>query len=361
MKIIKLFILIFISHNVMFAHYDTAYWNELSATQKCSGWMDWLPDEMLLSDLSLPGTHDTMTGGVNLYGHDMARTQAMTLKQQLESGIRVIDIRAKHNGGSFPIHHGIVYLGVDFEDVLKDVRDFLRQNPTESVFMRFKQEESSASDPEMEELFKKYYDRYKDIFWVNTSGTTNPKVGDFRGKLVLLSDVLSLNKYGLSYRDINKQDDYHLNTNWDLYAKWDKIKAQLNRSNNSSGTIYMNYLSGSGGSFPYFVASGHSSPGTSAGRLVTGLTEPGWKGVYPDFPRGAWFGIFATIYFEGTNTLTADYLKKHKIALAGMVMADFPGERLINSIIDCNLIKMQQKGLGKRDNKAKATLTRQSY
>lgn len=361
MKIVKLILCAFMFHSVAFAHYDTAYWNEYAATQNRSGWMDWLPDEMLLSDLSLPGTHDTMTGGVKLVGNDIARTQAMDLREQLISGIRVIDIRVKHNGNSFPIHHGIIYLGVDFEDVLRVVRDFLTQNPTETIFMRLKQENSSASDYEMEKLFNNYYGRYKDIFWVNTNKTNNPTVGDFRGKLVLLSDVFSLNKYGLSYRDINKQDDYHLNTNWDLYAKWDKIKAQFNRSNNSSGTTYMNYLSGSGGSFPYFVASGHSSPGTGAGRLVTGLTEPGWRGVYPDFPRGAWFGVIATIYFEGTNTLTADYLKKHNIALAGMVMADFPGERLINSIIDCNLRKMQQKGLKKRDNRPKATLTRQSY
>ena len=361
MKIIKFILFIFIFNNIAFAHYDTAYWSELGTTQNRSNWMDWIPDSMHLSELSLPGTHDTMTGGVGLIGHDIARTQSMSLYNQLVSGIRVLDIRAKYNGDSFPIHHGSIKLGMDFDFVLSVVQDFLRKNPTESVFMRFKQEDSSASDVEMEILFKKYYDKYKDIFWVNTNESNDPQMGEFRGKLVLLADVLSLEKYGLSYRDIDKQDAYHLNTNWDLYAKWEKIKVQINKSNKGVDTIYMNYLSGSGGSFPYFVASGHSSPGISAGRLITGFTEPGWKGIYPDFPRGAYFGVIATIYFEGTNTLTADYLKKYKISLAGMVMADFPGERLINAIIDCNLIKIEQKGLQKRDNNPKATLTYQPF
>lgn len=341
-----IFILVFSISTSALAHYDTAYWSEIDRTQTRSGWMDWLPNNMRISDVSLPGTHDSMTGTVNLIGNDIARTQSMSLHDQLMSGIRVIDIRAKYdNGKSFPIHHGIVYLGVDLEDVLKTVKDFLKNNPTEAVFMRFSQEQSNASDDEMHQLFYQYYAKYKDIFYQGKS--QNPTIGEVRGKLVLLSDVLSLNQYGISYRSIDKQDSYHLNTNWDLYSKWEKIKNQVNRSNqsNNSNTIYMNYLSGSGGSFPYFVASGHSSPGTGANRLVTGLVEPFYKDSYMDFPRGAWFDVFATIYFEGTNTLTADYLNNNNIALSGMVMADFPGERLINNIIECNLRQIKKKNL----------------
>lgn len=343
------FLLLFTQVSIVMAHYDTAYWNERSSSGVRAGWMNWIPDSLRVSDLSLPGTHDTMTGGVKLVGHDIARTQSMTLYQQLESGIRVLDIRVKHNGNSFPIYHGIVDLGVDFEEVLQTIQTFLRQNPTETVFMRLKQENSNASDSKMLALFDTYYNRYKDMFW-KKNNTENPTMGDIRGKLVLLSDVLSLNKYGISYRNIDKQDSYKLGSNWNLYSKWEKIKKQFQTSNRnkSSSKIYMNYLSGSVGVFPYFVASGHSSPGTSAPRLATGLTEPGWKGVYPDFPRGAWFGIIATIYFEGTNTLTANYLEKNKISLAGMVMADFPGRRLIDSIIQCNKYKIQQKGLRQR-------------
>lgn len=335
--LVATFMSFFLSTNVS-AHYDTAYWNEGTRAQTRSGWMDWLPNDRRVSELTLPGTHDSMAWRPNLPGADITRTQTMNLYDQLMSGIRVLDIRVKYdNGTSFPVHHGVVYLGADFGDVLETIKKFLASNPTEAVFMRFSQEASSASDSEMQRLFVKYYKKYQDIFY--KGGSQNPTVGEIRGKLVFISNVLSLNNYGLNYRDIDKQDDYYLSTNWDLYGKWEKVKKQINRSNSKTYTnqIYMNYLSGSGGSFPYFVASGHVSPGTGADRLATGLTEPGFWYQYPDFPRGSWFLVFATIYFEGTNTLTADYLENNKISRGGMIMADFPGERLINNIIACNL------------------------
>ena len=333
---VTLLILIFIPKNV-FAHTDTAYWNSGKITESREIWMRVLPDNKKLCELSLPGTHDSMAWQSDLLGLDSTRTQTMSLKDQLLSGIRVIDIRAKYNKNSFPIHHGIAYLRADLDDVLKTVKEFLEANPSETVLIRFSQEYSSASDTEMKLLFDKYYNKFKSIFYQGSS--RNPKLGDVRGKLILLSNVTSLNQYGIPYRSLNIQDDYHLNTNWDLYSKWEKVKRQINNSNNRDGdTIYMNYLSGSGGSFPYFVASGHSSPGTSAGRLATGLTEPAFRDKYPDFPRVGRVGSLATICFEGTNTLTADYLYKNRISYCGIVMADFPGARLINNIIECNFL-----------------------
>lgn len=335
--LILIVILLFSMSKNTFAHYDTAYWNNGVKAQTRAGWMDRLSNNKRISELSLPGTHDSMAWRWNLIGSDITRTQTMSLYDQLISGIRVIDIRVKYdNGNSFLCHHGPIYLGDDLEDVLQIIKDFLRNNPTEAVLMRFSQEESSASDYDMKKLFDKYYNKYNDIFY--KGGSQNPTVGEIRGKLVLISNVLSLNRYGINYRNIDKQDIYNLNTNWDLYSKWENIRNQINNSNNTSNyeKIYMNYLSGSGGSFPYFVASGHSSPGTSDDRLSTGLTEPGFWYKYKEFPRGNWFGVFATIYFEGTNTLIADYIKNNNISRSGIIMADFPGARLINNIIECN-------------------------
>ncbi|WP_424577992.1 RICIN domain-containing protein [Bacillus cereus] len=146
---------------------------------------------------------------------------------------------------------------------------------------------------------------------------------------------------GLNYpHDFNIQDDYHLSTNWDLYDKWSKVKKQLNEANTSynrgSKIKFINYLSGSGGSFPYFVASGHSSPGTSAPRLATGLTTPGWSNSYLDFPRVACFIGICTIAFEGTNILTTDYIENNNLKYTGIIVADFPGQALINNVIKTN-------------------------
>ncbi|MDD6058729.1 MAG: phosphatidylinositol-specific phospholipase C [Clostridiales bacterium] len=262
------------SPSVAYAHYDTAYWNNGTRVQNKAAWMKYLDGNLQLSQLSLPGTHDTMAHKSNLLGLDITRTQTMDLRSQLVSGIRVLDIRLYYEGNSrkFTIHHGTVYLGYDLDDVLTIVQEFLREYPSETVLMRLKQEGSSASDEQMKRMFDLYYNRYQDMFY-KKNGSNNPTLNDMRGKCVIISDVWSLNSYGLSYRDLNIQDAYHLNTNWDLYAKWEKVKNHISLANKSGNSgIYMNYLSGSGGAFPYFVASGHTSPGTSADRLATGLT-----------------------------------------------------------------------------------------
>ena len=112
------------------------------------------------------------------------------------------------------------------------------------------------------------------------------------------------------------------------------MKNQLNAAmNGDKNDIYINFLSGSGGSFPYFVASGKSSPEDNAPLLLTGLTTPGWKKKYPDFPRVSCALGICSIAFLGTNILTSERLTSKRV---GIIMADFPGKGLINDVIKCN-------------------------
>lgn len=320
-----------------YAHYDTAYWSDGNRSTTNTNWMQYVADSKKFSELSIPGTHDSMSyGKIPLASNDIVRNQSIDLYEQLMSGIRFIDIRVHYESPTYlTCYHGPIYLGSDFDEVLSTVQKFLSKYPTETVYMRLKQEQSSASDLEMLTVFNHYYNKYPDLFY--KGGNENPTLKETRGKIFLIADVLSLETYGMSYRSLEQQDAYHLNTNWDLYSKWEKIKAQLEKSSANParhGTI--NFLSGSGGSMPYFVASGHSSPQTGAPRLATGYTHPGFWWQYPDFPRDSWFLGIASIYFEGTNTLTADWISKNRPSYVGIVAADFPGERLINEIIACN-------------------------
>ncbi|MFM0601351.1 phosphatidylinositol-specific phospholipase C [Streptococcus suis] len=324
------------------AHYDRAFWYEEQVTtphiEQYTDWMSTIPDNRFLGELAIPGTHDSMAHSNHLPFRDIVRTQTMNLQQQLESGIRYLDIRLAYMGDHFALYHGSIALGYQFEEVLTTIQNYLISYPSETILMRIKQEHTHASDPEMFTLFESYYQRYSSLFWntMTSSNGYNPTLGEIRGQIVLLPDVLSI-EHGINYRFVITQDQYHLNTNWDLYKKWEAIKNHINQANTSSiDFIFMNYLSGSGGSFPYFVASGHVRPATDASRLSTGLTEPGFRHRYPDFPRTARLGVFATISFEGTNTLVADYLRNNQIRRPGIIISDFPGERLINEVIQCN-------------------------
>ena len=183
----------------------------------------------------------------------------------------------------------------------------------------------------------------------------NPTLGEVRGKIVIMqnfSDPYSTkgysSTYGITYPNDDKptgeqvpdtgvQDWYALADNWDLYQKWIYVAEALNRAQTNSLTKrYLNFLSASTGSFPYFVASGHSSPGTSAPLLATGLTTLLDPNTYPDFPRTDCLGSICTISFEGTDILTMNFLNTYPLKRIGIIFSDFPDYGLINAIISVN-------------------------
>lgn len=104
-----------------------------------------------------------------------------------------------------------------------------------------------------------------------------------------------------------------------------------------AGSSRLSFWTGNHGSFPYFCASGKSSPGNDHPRLSTGLTTPGFKSYYPDFPRVACFIGICTIAFEGINILGYNYINNNGISYMGIVFTDFAGDTLISSSIAKNL------------------------
>jgi 1-phosphatidylinositol phosphodiesterase len=326
------------------AHEHGGYSQERNVEYTNTHWMATIPDQTKLSEISMVGTHDS--GAFESVGllSDSVLTQSMNYATQLNSGVRAFDIRLRHIGNSFTIHHGAFYLYSNFNDVMNAVTSFLAANPSEIVVIRVGSAGVSHADNNTRSYsstFDWYMSTYADYHWTSHSTHLNPSMGDVRGKFVLLLDDNNINSdHGIHYGTQNIQDDYSMTTNWSLYSKWEKVKAQLNNASaGKADTFYMNYLSGSGGSMPYFVASGHSNPATGAPRLSTGLTTPGWKNSYPDFPRVDCFIGICTIAFEGTNVLTTNYLNqgnsKHRI---GIIMVDFPGPSLIQAVIQRNAV-----------------------
>lgn len=318
-------------------------------------WLTALPDTLRLSQLSLPGTHDSMA----LYGGDIPQTQSMDLETQLNAGIRVLDIRCWHIANNFQIAHGIVLQNATFSDVLDTVDAFLAANPGETVVMRVKEENTGKNNTRsFADTFNAIASKYPGLFWT-PNGTSNPTLGSVRGKVVMLQNFAGVLQ-GISYSSLENQgtvqDNYELKTNWDLYGKWQQVKSQImSASTGDSNKIYLNYLSGATGAFPYFVASGHSSHETGAPQLMTGLTTLTNPNTYPDFPRVSCLGSLCSIAFLGTNQLSSKFiadLKTNYLTLnrmyqslnlnirlskrVGIIMADFPGISLINNVIAMN-------------------------
>ncbi|MFJ7062362.1 phosphatidylinositol-specific phospholipase C [Streptomyces microflavus] len=205
------------------------------AVRGTQDWMGGLPDATSLQRLTIPGTHDS---GAR-FGGPWSECQNTTIAQQLESGIRFLDVRCRITGGSFAIHHGAAFQNMMFGDVLVACWNFLAARPSETVLMRVKQEYSSESDASFRAVFDDYLDArgWRSLFRLDS---TLPTLGGARGKVVLLADNGGLP--GVRYGDpavFDIQDDYMA----EPFAKYPKIEAQFRKAAQQPGKFFMNYVS----------------------------------------------------------------------------------------------------------------------
>lgn len=315
----------------------------------------YLSDDLHISELSIPGTHDTYSK----IGHSWsAHCQMMSLSAQLESGIRVLDIRLNVEDERLRTAHGSEVFYSYFEDVLAECIVFLGNHEKETILMHVAKNAGDLATfvslfktKYMEKIYEESTTYYERWFWhqEESENPTNPTLGEVRGKIVLLQAFPAGSLYGLNYlaaeccdctsgstncdsdSTIKIQNSWKMSTNWSL-SNW-KARAVVDHLNRAATgdpeTIYINYLSGSYGCFPYFVASGHSSPGTNDPHL--------WMGwCFGKCGPLMWTRSFLECcYFMGTNEVAYRHLVANRDR-AGIVMADFPGPGLIKALIEIN-------------------------
>ncbi|GGT55359.1 phosphatidylinositol-specific phospholipase C [Streptomyces purpureus] len=208
-------------------------------TARALGTQDWMAgqkDTTRLQELTIPGTHDSGARHGGLW----AACQNLTIPQQLDAGIRFLDVRCRVTGGSFAIHHGAAYQHMMFGDVLVACANFLAAHPSETVLMRVKQEYSTDSDQTFRAIFDDYLDNrgWRPLFRI--SDTLPGSLGAARGKVVLLADNGGLP--GLRYGDgsvFDVQDDYMA----EPFAKRGRIENHFRKAVQQPGKLYVNYTS----------------------------------------------------------------------------------------------------------------------
>ena len=145
-------------------------------------WMKALDDDTSLRDVNMPGSHDTMA----LYsiGDLAGQCQSLSLSDQLNVGVRFLDIRLKLDHNQLKAVHGIVDEKASFKQIDEVVESFLAKNNSEFIIMSVKEEaKASNSSISFEDALKEYVN--KDIYLKER--TLPSKVGDVRGKILLLS------------------------------------------------------------------------------------------------------------------------------------------------------------------------------
>uniref|UniRef100_A0A1J3HQ39 1-phosphatidylinositol phosphodiesterase n=2 Tax=Noccaea caerulescens TaxID=107243 RepID=A0A1J3HQ39_NOCCA len=99
--------------------------------------MNRLPNNLIVSQASIPGTHDSGTFDCSWYqACDSSQCQSWNIYNQLRAGIRYLDLRIDIRSDYLAIGHG-PYQFMALHDALRDVARFLRENPSEFVILAY--------------------------------------------------------------------------------------------------------------------------------------------------------------------------------------------------------------------------------
>lgn len=164
-----------------------------------------LPDSAPISCVNLAGTHDSATAFAAL--KKWAKCQSLTFEEQLAIGVRLFDIRLRRSHGKFYLIHSVADCYTDekmnkrltFDEVLRVCKNFLRENPRETIVMSIKKD-SGLKGPFDEMFFNAFYNNYIEnnrALWFLENRV--PALSECRGKIVLMRRCRSKKTGGLDF------------------------------------------------------------------------------------------------------------------------------------------------------------------
>lgn len=282
-------------------------------------WMGRLPDEANLTDLSIPGTHDTMT--YSLVDDISLQCQNRNLSMQLRAGLRYFDIRAKLRDDRLRIYHAGGDTGFDLADVLETMFDFLDEYPSETLVVRLKQEGRPVGNNA-----RSFEDAF--LYYQKTSPRTAagaarhihpydraaplPDLGTLRSKIFLLTQFPTPSgaSYGVTWESsrMRLEDLWIIPDVYHLAEKWSAIRDALEEAATSpldNSVLYLAHVSASVGVLPIEAAAGPMN------RSVVGMNDM----------TGQWLEDF-----DGVDDARR----------AGIVIIDFPGKGIIDAVLGWN-------------------------
>lgn len=284
-----------------------------------AAWMAGVSSTTPLSKMTIPGTHDTgalLSSGLNT-------CQTLCLRDQLDAGIRFLDIRCLHTRNIFKIYHGIVDEQLHFDTDVRDVcLAFLRDHSSETIVMSINEVPQTAEQKALSGCSRSfartcaaYIYQHKDSWY--TDGSV-PLLRLARGKIVLFRRFGTLAPDVAQGIDaspwpenspapfligdaIKVQDRFGIAGVGAIGSKWDLIKELLDEARTATDDVwYINFLSG-----------------TAAGIQ----TDPGPALYTNPTPSEAAFGMAGV---AGINSRLTDYLNGLSGCCMGTVVMDFP-------------------------------------
>ncbi|GAB7365748.1 hypothetical protein MBLNU230_g7083t1 [Neophaeotheca triangularis] len=157
-------------------------------------WMSGIHDDIMVSSLSIPGTHDSaaFTSSVPFIS-----TQNLNITQQLDLGIRYFDLRCGLRENIVEMVHGISFLGLRLEQVLEAMYTWLGTHPTEALIVQIKHDrEDEKSSIHFSQGIINTLTQHSERW--RTANTT-PTLGELRGRIQLFRRFAGswLHAYGI--------------------------------------------------------------------------------------------------------------------------------------------------------------------
>lgn len=223
-------------------------------------WMSQIDGSKYVSEISIPGSHDSCA----LYEplESISRCQTYTVKDQLEMGVRFLDIRVFMLLGKDQISHGVILQGQRFRDIVKTCIDFLEENPGETILFSVKEEQVVLSDQNVADLISEIIAEDESKWFTENR---IPTLDEVRGKIVLINRYSSRQYKGIMatafdgwknntsfdiahwYYTIHVQDHYEMKTEQDIETKWQeatKLFDMCREEDDWQSNLYINFLSG---------------------------------------------------------------------------------------------------------------------
>jgi len=167
----------------------------MQATAACfaEDWMNQLDDNTYLSQVSIPGTHDSATGEGwsgflgELFGPSMGLTQELSIAQQLDCGVRAFDLRPCVQGNELVINHGILQTKANFAETLKQLCQYVTDHPSEFVVVVMRHESDGDDNNSQWSSMMNSCLNSEDIRPMLADYKRDITVGELRGKVLVLS------------------------------------------------------------------------------------------------------------------------------------------------------------------------------
>ena len=177
-----------------------------------TNWLSMVKDDTKVCKLSIPGTHDTMTG-MGFYQpvlkyvfNTTAISQVSTLEEQMACGLRFFDIRPVVSIDTLAtdpaekqilrLSHGISEIDVTFEETIDQLQRYLKDHPSEFFIAKLQADNGMENQNNWTVLLSKVLSKQKYQGLFVEDWRPDITVGEMRGKILWLSrfDLRPLNE-----------------------------------------------------------------------------------------------------------------------------------------------------------------------